>query len=414
MLVVDGDPAVRQRIVEELGQRGAKVVGTAMGCRTGLPKIESYRPDVVVVDLVTESVEGAELLERLHEQDLTQRVVALAGKDVDGPRAARARALGAFVVARPAGGDGHQLSTVVDVACAPLRSGPRKPSAPASRPEPQPQPEPQAEPERRASARDVAPAAERAPSAPPEAPAPPRPTPRRVAPVDPPHPASPRVRQRAVPATAAAPAARAATPVPRRRAGPIEVVGIGISTGGPKALNDMLPLLPADLRVPVLIVQHMPPVFTASLAESLARRCAVPVREAVAGEAVLPGEVLIAPGGQQMRVSRGEQGVVVRLTDDPPENSCRPAVDYLFRSLAEVYGAATCAVIMTGMGEDGFAGCRQLHALGATLVAQDAQSCTVYGMPRGPIEAGIVDYVEPLEQLAARITAITRGDRTCN
>jgi two-component system chemotaxis response regulator CheB len=135
---------------------------------------------------------------------------------------------------------------------------------------------------------------------------------------------------------------------------PPEVIALGVSTGGPAALNQMLPRLPADLGVPVLIVQHMPPLFTKSMAEDLDRICPLAVHEAVDGQPVTPGSVLLAPGGRQMKLERSGARVVVRITDDPPEKSCRPSVDYLFRSVVDIYGAKALGVIMTGMGDDGF------------------------------------------------------------
>ncbi|MCA8949747.1 MAG: chemotaxis protein CheB, partial [Planctomycetes bacterium] len=190
----------------------------------------------------------------------------------------------------------------------------------------------------------------------------------------------------------------------RRRKLPPKVVGIGASTGGPQALTRVLPRLPAAFPLPILLVQHMPTGFTASMAASLDRECALNVREAQDGDPVRAGTVLIAPGGLHMGVVQQADDVVVRLSKDPPEQSCRPAVDYLFRSLCETFGGATLAVIMTGMGEDGLAGCHALHAAGARILAQDAASCTVFGMPRGPIEAGIADAIVPLEELADRIS----------
>jgi len=190
-----------------------------------------------------------------------------------------------------------------------------------------------------------------------------------------------------------------------------EVVAIGISTGGPKALTEMLPRLPEALPVPVLIVQHMPPVFTQSLAEDLDRRCALNVREAQDGMDVQAGQILIAPGGKQMKVCREGGCVAARITDDPPENSCRPSVDYLFRSVAAVYGGKTLAVIMTGMGNDGSAGCRLIKRLGGAIAAQDEGSCVVFGMPRQPVEEGLADVVAPLDRLAAEIVRMVGGGR---
>lgn len=212
------------------------------------------------------------------------------------------------------------------------------------------------------------------------------------------------------------PAAQQAAISRRRRwpAEPIELVALGISTGGPPALAEVLPRLPADFRVPVLIVQHMPPVFTRSLAENLDRRCALSVREASDGQPIGPGQVWIAPGGQQMRVARCGDRVVLQITGDPPENNCRPSVDYLFRSVAEVYGPRAAGVIMTGMGNDGTAGCRALKQRGAWVVAQDAATCVVYGMPRGPIESGLADVVAPLGQIADEMVVLAnRGVAAC-
>jgi len=188
------------------------------------------------------------------------------------------------------------------------------------------------------------------------------------------------------------------------------VVGIGISTGGPQALIEVLPRLPSDLGVPVLIVQHMPPVFTRFLAQSLNAKCPYPVREAEDGMAVASNVALIAPGGRQMQVTAGSDGAkIIKIRDDPPENSCKPSVDYLFRSLAREYGAAATGVIMTGMGYDGTAGLKLMKGQGAVVIAQDEATCVVYGMPKGPTEAGIVDVVAPLDKLAAAISRTVKG-----
>jgi two-component system chemotaxis response regulator CheB len=206
--------------------------------------------------------------------------------------------------------------------------------------------------------------------------------------------------------TVAGPAPAPQISVPRP--GSPQVVALGISTGGPKALTEMVPQLPANLPVPLLIVQHMPPVFTRSLADDLNGRTPLAVREAVDGQPVRGGEVWIAPGGRQMKVQRQNDQVVLRITDDPPENSCRPSVDYLFRSVAEVYGGRAVGVIMTGMGNDGSLGCRRLKHCGASIIAQDAATCVVFGMPREPIEKGIADVVAPLGRIAAEIAQLTR------
>ena len=188
-----------------------------------------------------------------------------------------------------------------------------------------------------------------------------------------------------------------------------ELVLVGVSTGGPNALAQLLPGIPRDIGVPILIVQHMPPMFTASLAESLAPKCQIRVREARTGEALEANTAYIAPGGRQMRVVNGGGNGVIQVTDDPPENNCRPAVDYLFRSAAGQFPGRAMAVILTGMGSDGVLGLRLLKRHGCHVVAQDEASCVVYGMPRAAVEAGVVDAVLPLDQIAARIATQVRG-----
>lgn len=184
-----------------------------------------------------------------------------------------------------------------------------------------------------------------------------------------------------------------------------EIVAIGVSTGGPKALAQLMPLLPSNLGVPILIVQHMPPMFTMSLAKSLNAKCSLEVKEAEDGEPIRSNIVLIAPGGKQMKISAAADGKnrVVRITDDPPENNCKPSVDYLFRSVAHYYVGRATGVIMTGMGSDGFHGLELMKNNGSTIIAQNGETCVVYGMPKGPIEAGIADIIAPLNLIADEI-----------
>jgi len=199
-----------------------------------------------------------------------------------------------------------------------------------------------------------------------------------------------------------------AVPRPARR-GRCDAVLIAVSTGGPNALGEVIPRLPADLAVPVLVVQHMPPVFTRLLAERLAARAALPVTEAVQGEEVRPGRVLIAAGDHHLAV--GRDGPLVRslLNRDPPENSVRPAADVLLRSAAAVWGGNVLVVVMTGMGQDGLLGTMQLHHLGAQVLVQDEASSVVWGMPGAVARAGVADEQVPLARLAEAIAARTRG-----
>jgi two-component system chemotaxis response regulator CheB len=196
----------------------------------------------------------------------------------------------------------------------------------------------------------------------------------------------------------------ALTPCPLSR-----VVGIGVSTGGPRALAEVLPCLPRDLSVPVLVVQHMPEHFTRSLAERLDAISALRVREGRDGDPVRSGQVIIAPGGRQMGVASRGGEVVLRVVDATPENSCRPSADFLFRSLAQVYGSAVTGVIMTGMGRDGCAGLQLVHEAGGTVLAQDGESCTVFGMPARVIEAGLAHSIVPLRELGAEIMRTIRS-----
>jgi len=191
-----------------------------------------------------------------------------------------------------------------------------------------------------------------------------------------------------------------------------EMVLIGVSTGGPNALAEILPTIPKDIGVPILIVQHMPPIFTISLAERLAGKCSLRVKEAAHGDHPEPNTVYIAPGGRQMRLGTGsEMQPVIEITDDPPENNCRPSVDYLFRSAASRFPGRAMAVILTGMGSDGTLGLRLLKRHGCYVIAQDEPSCVVYGMPKAALDAGVVDVVLPLESIAGRISAIVKGYR---
>lgn len=199
-----------------------------------------------------------------------------------------------------------------------------------------------------------------------------------------------------------APTVRAAVPTTTHP----EVLLVGCSTGGPDALSQVLAELPGTLRVPVLVVQHMPPLFTTMFAERLDRVSALSVREAVEGDEPRPGEVLIAPGGFHLRVGRRAGAVRAHLDEGPQENFCRPAVDALFRSAVEVYGGNALALILTGMGSDGLIGCQLLAEKGARVVVQDEASSVVWGMPGAVAMAGLAHEVLPLEDIAGKVSAL--------
>jgi two-component system, chemotaxis family, protein-glutamate methylesterase/glutaminase len=187
------------------------------------------------------------------------------------------------------------------------------------------------------------------------------------------------------------------------------VVAIGVSTGGPAALDVLLPALPPDFPLPVLIVQHMPEVFTRLFAERLNSRCRLRVQEAAEGTPVAPGNIYIARGNWHMEVLEGASAgaqATLHLTQGPLENHCRPAVDTMLRSLAKVYGPGVLAVILTGMGSDGLNGCRLVHDAGGSVLAQDQATSTVWGMPGAVARAGLAHKVLPLAAVAAEIQRI--------
>lgn len=191
------------------------------------------------------------------------------------------------------------------------------------------------------------------------------------------------------------PAAGPTLALARRERG-AEVVVIGTSTGGPPALQALIPRLPQDLPTAVLVVQHMPVGFTRSLAERLQARSSIPVREAKDGEPVRPGQVLIAPAGLHMKVRRRAEEIRVVLDEEPRSALHRPSVDVLMTSVAKVYGARVLGVVLTGMGCDGVEGLRAIREAGGRTLAESEESCVIYGMPKAAVEAGVVDESLPL------------------
>ncbi len=189
------------------------------------------------------------------------------------------------------------------------------------------------------------------------------------------------------------------------RSGPrrVEIVAIGTSTGGPNALAELLPCFPANFPVPVLIVQHMPPVFTKLLADRLAAKCLLAVVEGRTGDELSAGKIWIAPGNYHMSIQKMPLGTRIKLNQEPAENSCRPAVDVLFRSVAEIYGAAALAVVLTGMGQDGLRGCESVREAGGQILVQDEASSVVWGMPGFVSRAGLADKELPLQAISAEI-----------
>jgi two-component system, chemotaxis family, protein-glutamate methylesterase/glutaminase len=183
----------------------------------------------------------------------------------------------------------------------------------------------------------------------------------------------------------------------------VELLAIGASTGGPNALAVLLPALAKEFPVPVVIVQHMPPLFTRLLAERLDKRCALSIHEGAEGKVLLPGDVWIAPGDYHMKLAREGQTVRLTLNQEPPQNSCRPSVDVLFESVAELYGARTLAVVLTGMGSDGVRGAQLIREAGGQVLVQDEATSVVWGMPGQVAAAGLADGILPLEDIAPEL-----------
>jgi two-component system, chemotaxis family, protein-glutamate methylesterase/glutaminase len=204
-------------------------------------------------------------------------------------------------------------------------------------------------------------------------------------------------------------------PEPRARKKPghhrIEILAIGTSTGGPNALAAVIPHLPEDFPVPVVIVQHMPPLFTSLLADRLDSQSQLSIHEAEAGQALEAGHVWIARGDYHLTLARKGAVVTLNLNQDQPENSCRPAVDVLFRSVAEVYGASVLAVVMTGMGTDGLHGAEHINKAGGQILAQDQTTSVVWGMPGAVVKAGLADKICPLPEISQEVVRRVTASR---
>ena len=232
-------------------------------------------------------------------------------------------------------------------------------------------------------------------------------------------PAAPAVRQpldvKAAPSIVPQPMEEAAPPPVTLRPMPVtppRVLLIGSSTGGPQALNALVAEIGSVLqRAPVLITQHMPPTFTAVLAEHLGRIAKCPVHEGIDGEEIVPGTVYLAPGGKHMKVARCDGTAVIVIEDGPLVNFCKPAVDPLFASAAEVWGNKVLALVLTGMGSDGLSGARTIVAAGGHVMAQDETTSVVWGMPGQVANAGLCSAVLPLPDIAAKLTRLFTGER---
>ena len=353
VLVVD-DTALYRKIIRDVLSDFSEVdvVGSAPNGKIALSKIETLKPDLITLDQEMPEIDGMETLRQIKARNLNVAAIMVSAHTTKGAKiTVQALDLGAFdFIAKP---DSNDINTNID--SLKTQFGPkiealqnRLGKRPAST---EPVPEP--------------------------------------------------IRT----------LAQAAPLTPEKGLGikgKPKIVAFGVSTGGPKALAEVIPRIPATIGVPIVIVQHMPPVFTKALADSLDKKSQIKVVEGMDGQILQAGTAYIAPGGKQMKIAAGPGGTNLHLviTDDAPENHCKPAVDYLFRSVSNVYPGYSLAVIMTGMGRDGTLGLRLLKRQGAHVLAQNESTCVVYGMPMEAIKAGVVDEVLPLSSIAGKITGI--------
>jgi len=355
VMVVDDSPLVRRIATDILSaEADIAVVATAATAEFALAKLDRERPDVITLDMEMPGMGGLEAIRRIMAQRATPIVVLSAHARQGAELTLQALEAGAVeFVLKPQSSLSGGLPAVARELVDRVREAAR-------------------------STVHARPAAAAAPAAP-------------VAPS---------------PAPAAAPVAPAALPVDGTG---IDIVAIGTSTGGPVALKEVLAALPADFPVPVVVVQHMPPVFTKAFADRLNSVCAVRVKEAANGDPLLPGTVLVAPGAFHLTVSRAGGAPRVAVESGEPVSGHRPSVDVLIRSVADAYGARALGVIMTGMGRDGADALRELHRRGGRVLAQDEDSSVIYGMNREVIQNGDADEVLPLERIGPRMDALARG-----
>jgi two-component system chemotaxis response regulator CheB len=345
VMVVDDSVVIRRLVTQALEQDPSiEVVGSASNGAIGLRRISEFRPDVITLDIEMPDMNGMEMLRRIRKEAPHLRVIMFSTLTERGAAVTlEALALGADDYVTKVSNEGSLDRSLIRL---------KDEMVPKIK-----------------QFFNVAVAA-------------PRPEP-------------PRLR---VP-----PSAATAARIVRQRP---KVLVIGVSTGGPAALGAILPSLPQDFPLPILLVQHMPPLFTRLLAERLDAACKLKVKEAAEGHAIEAGTILIAPGDYHMKVAAAPAGMKIHLDQSPRQNSCRPAVDALFASVAEIYGGAVVAVILTGMGQDGLLGVEALRTKGASILAQDEASSVIWGMPGAVVHAGLADRVLPLDAIVPEILNI--------
>ncbi|MGF1579626.1 MAG: chemotaxis response regulator protein-glutamate methylesterase [Gemmataceae bacterium] len=354
ILVVDDSALYRQTLKNTLrGLAETEVVGIAKNGKDALEKIEQLDPDVLTLDVEMPDMNGIDVLREMKRRNLRCRAIMVSSFTSEGAQITTDALLeGAFdFILKPSGGDPEanrqRLLAELTEKIEAFRHTERR-------------------------------------------------TKRK------------RTRPTTLPGSDGAELDLESTPNPQASC---QAVLIGVSTGGPAALKMVLPRIPADFPVPILVVQHMAAHFTTSLAKRLDELCDVRVMEASDDMDIQAGTVVIAPGGKQTKILSQGQRVFAQTTDDPPENNCRPAVDYMFRSASAVWEGNVLGVILTGMGRDGTQGCQNLKAKGGYVFAQAEDGCVVYGMPKAVIEEGLADRVLPFGKIAPAIVRHVKRSR---
>jgi two-component system chemotaxis response regulator CheB len=393
VLVVD-DSAVARRLVSEAlcTDAAIEVAGTASNGRLALQKLFQFKPqvDAVTLDVEMPEMDGIQTLVEIRKYWPHLPVIMFSAITERGAAAtldAIARGANDYVC-KPTSAEslGEARRRVADDLCPRVKAFAAEQVARLLPPPPAP-------------AAPLPPAADpfQAPS-PAQAPAPFRTRPARLAPSAPvAAPAQPAEQPSAITRLRA---------VGRTSARP-EVLLIGVSTGGPNALAELIPALPADFPLPVLVTQHMPPVFTRLLADRLDAVSQLEVRECQGDEKLKAGYVYIAKGDYHMKVKGSRTDPRLYLDQAPPENSCRPAVDAMFRSAVELWGGAAIGVILTGMGQDGLKGCQLLRDAGGQILAQDQATSVIWGMPGAIARAGLADRILPLKKISSELVTLT-------